>query len=85
MPNSEFETLQDILSHMKYSTIYNTSIEVSPLLYNYLKNKYETAIEICQLKDAFPYPQTLYGYPIEINIYLKGLDYTIVRKENRYE
>lgn len=78
MPNSE---LQDVLATLKTYPNYTTYIEISPILYNFFKQKAQEIsnfnIDTC--------PETLYGCPVFVNNELKNYEYRITRKENSNE
>ena len=78
MPNNE---LQDVLATLKFYPNYTTYIEISPILYNFLKQK---AQEVSKF-NIDTYPETLYGCPVFVNNELKNYEYRITRKENSNE
>lgn len=76
MPNNE---LQDVLATLKTYPNYTTYIEISPILYNFFKQK---AQEVSKF-NIDTYPET--GCPVFVNNELKNYEYRITRKENSNE
>ena len=80
MPNSEMDSLQEILAILKNYNNYTTYIEISPALYVYLRQQVQSINNF----NIDVYPETLYGCKVFVNSELKNYEYRITRKENDY-
>jgi hypothetical protein len=82
MQNSELSSLQIALSVLNNydNSNYETYIEVSPLLYIYLKQEVQQISSLGINK----YPEVLYGFKVALNPELEDYDYNIIRKGTRH-
>ena len=80
MLNKELDSLQNVLAVLNNYNHYETYIEVSPLLYIYLRQQSERLDNFYVTE----YPETLYGCKIFLNPELEDYDYNIIRKETKH-
>ena len=80
MPNSEIDSLQDVLAILNNYNNYTTYIEVSPALYVYIKQQVQSINNF----NIDAYPETLYGCEVFVNSELKNYEYRIIRKDNNH-
>lgn len=80
MLNSEMDSLQDVLAILNNYNNYITYIEVSPILYAFLKKE----VQLINNFNTNTCHETLYGCKIVVNNELKNYEYKIIRKENSY-
>ena len=82
MLNKELNSLQKATAILNNYNNYETYIEVSPLLYIYLKQEVQQIYSFNT--NQYKYPETLYGCKIFLNPELEDYDYNIIRKETRH-
>ena len=80
MLNNELNSLQNALAVLNNYNNYETYIEVSPLLYIFLRQEVQQISNF----DINKYPETLYGCKIFLNPELEDYDYNIIRKETKH-